>query len=337
MTDIFGPGTGNTPNGVPILGRTSMPACANNPNSEDTWFGPCDEAGVGGTIPTTQWFNRIVNNLRGLVRTAAATETECASDMLAEAAARYASLGVAGVCSGSANTYVVAELGAAVAPKTLFTGMRVGTMISATNTGASTANAFGLGAKKVLRYGGIALQAGDLSADAPTAWEYDAAADSGAGAWYVLPWALPIAAIVREVPTIGLRLLKNGGGQSIAHNTTTRITGYTINENTLQDSVVTGSSVTIGAEDAGYWRIRSMQVISDVDDVTTAYSYVYKGGVSQFYKDDGRQSGVGIAVAIADGPIQLAEGNVVEFYARHNYGSTRTHADAQVDMTRVGA
>lgn len=108
---------------------------------------------------------------------------------LSQAIARYASGGIIASCSGSANTYVLAAKGSFVVPKALFDGMMVVTTINATNSGASTANVFGLGSKKVLAYNGSALQSGALLNGRMTAWQYSAAADSAAGAWLLLPWA----------------------------------------------------------------------------------------------------------------------------------------------------
>lgn len=110
--------------------------------------------------------------------------------MLSQAVAKYASGGVFGTCSGTANTYVVAITGSFTSPKSLFTGMVVHTRPSATNTGPTTANVFGLGSKKVLTYAGAALVGGELVANRDTQLVYDTSLDSGAGAWRIVPWAM---------------------------------------------------------------------------------------------------------------------------------------------------
>lgn len=109
--------------------------------------------------------------------------------MLAEAISRLVSLGIAGTDSGVANAYVLSAIGDTVVPKTLFDGMIVVTEPSATNTGASTANVFGLGIKALRTYSDAALVGGEVVLGRPTAWRYKAAAAGGAGAWLILPWA----------------------------------------------------------------------------------------------------------------------------------------------------
>lgn len=129
-------------------------------------------------------------------------------NMLAQAQARYASLGRNGTAGGSANALTVAAIGSAVVPKAHFSGMSVRTVPTTTNTDAATANVFSLGSKKVLRYDGTPMQPGDLAAGVPTEWVYSTTADSGTGAWLVEPWALALAGLDRmpiypEIDTAG--------------------------------------------------------------------------------------------------------------------------------------
>jgi len=109
--------------------------------------------------------------------------------MLAEAISRLVSLGIAGTDSGVANAYVLSAIGNTVVPKALFDGMIVVTEAVATNTAASTANVFGLGIKALRTYADAALSGGEVVLGRPTAWRYKAAANGGAGAWLILPWA----------------------------------------------------------------------------------------------------------------------------------------------------
>lgn len=129
-------------------------------------------------------------------------------NMIAQAQARYASLGRNGTAGGSANALTVAAIGSAVVPKAHFSGMSVRTVPTTTNTDAATANVFSLGSKKVLRYDGTPMQPGDLAAGVPTEWVYSTTADSGTGAWLVEPWALALAGLDRmpiypEIDTAG--------------------------------------------------------------------------------------------------------------------------------------
>lgn len=108
--------------------------------------------------------------------------------MLAQAAARYASGGIRASCSGAANTYVGAATGSFVVPKALFDGMILIIKPSAANTGASTLNAFTLGSKAVRTWDDQPLIGGELALGMETMLGYSTAANSGAGAWLILPW-----------------------------------------------------------------------------------------------------------------------------------------------------
>lgn len=132
--------------------------------------------------------------------------------MLAQAASRAASLGVYGTCTGTANTYTVTGSAGVVVPKALFTGMRVRTKPNVTNTGVTTANVFGLGSKSVRTADDTALVGGELIAARHSEWEYDAAANAGAGAWLIVPWG--------SEQTVYMRLRRT---QTIAHATATTV------------------------------------------------------------------------------------------------------------------
>ena len=82
--------------------------------------------------------------------------------MLAQALARYASGGVFGVDRGAANAYVVGNSGSYVVPKALSDGMQVLFYPAYSNTGASTLNAYGLGARALRLASGLALAGGEI-------------------------------------------------------------------------------------------------------------------------------------------------------------------------------
>lgn len=125
-----------------------------------------------------------------VLTSAGITPSVAVLEQLAEGIARYASLGVFGTFGGTANAITVTKSGSVVVPKALFTGMRVRGRPSATNTGATTANVFTIGSKKVLTWSGAALVGGEITINRDTEWEYDATLDAGAGAWRILPWTL---------------------------------------------------------------------------------------------------------------------------------------------------
>lgn len=119
--------------------------------------------------------------------------------MLAQAMSRSASLGVFATDGGSANTYVLSITGSAVAPKALFTGMRVLFFAAATNTSASTINAFGLGAKAFYTHAGAAMTGGEVLIGKLIEATYDTTLNSSAGAWRIAPWATYIGSTLAGI------------------------------------------------------------------------------------------------------------------------------------------
>lgn len=77
---------------------------------------------------------------------------------------------------------------------TLADGVRVVAVVNSTNTAASTLNVDSLGAKairKIVAAGETAIAAGDLTAAQHAVFQYDASANSAAGAWILLNPATP--------------------------------------------------------------------------------------------------------------------------------------------------
>lgn len=190
--NIFGPD--------PAKGGTTVrPLRTISANATDHWFNTClNPNDPTATRLVADWFNDIIAELRTAARSAGVTDNEASDELIAEAIARYASLGVSGTVGGTANALTVSALGATIVPKALFDGMMIETIPSLSNTSSAvTANVFGLGAKKVLRFSGGPAQPGDLTANMRTAWRYSTAADGGNGAWLITPWALAMAGLDR--------------------------------------------------------------------------------------------------------------------------------------------
>lgn len=124
-------------------------------------------------------------------------------NMLAESMARYASGGIFCADTGTANTYLLGLVANFVAPTALFTGLEVEFYPGNSSSGASQINAFGLGLKKLFRPDGSAIQALDVVANKRTSARYDQTLDSGAGAFKMAPWALPINVGGGTVPISG--------------------------------------------------------------------------------------------------------------------------------------
>lgn len=144
---------------------------------------------------------------------------EANHEQLAEAMARYASAGVFYTGSGPANAYVLTPLVGFVPPAAYFDGMEVSFYPSAPNTGATTINVAGLGAKPLRGEGGNPLAAGRIDAGLVTA-RYS----SATGDFRLLPWSRGMS------PPYILGDL--APGQSMPHSTTSRFK-YTIVANTM--------------------------------------------------------------------------------------------------------
>lgn len=158
MTNVFGPGYGTSANEV-----TARPTQDAVTQTTDAWFTPCDLSNPNsGTRFQALWANLVVANLRSLVRGSQATELSTSDNMLADAAARYASRGRFGLGGGTANAHTVTTIdtgatGKTHGPKALFDGMIVEWVASVGNTGATTLAAWGLTAKNLKDQGGNAL------------------------------------------------------------------------------------------------------------------------------------------------------------------------------------
>lgn len=115
--------------------------------------------------------------------------------MLAQAMARYASGGVLCKDTGAADTHVLGTVGSFVLPKAYFDGMMIIWYPAGTNTGAATVNVNGIGSKQIRNSVGGVLVAGDIAANTLTMAVYDPAANSGAGAFKLSPWSMPMRSV----------------------------------------------------------------------------------------------------------------------------------------------
>ena len=110
--------------------------------------------------------------------------------MLAQAAARYASGGVFFKdTSTTENQHTLVGVGNFVIPKAYFEGMVAMFRPGATNTGNSTLNINGIGAKPVKLHDGSGLTGGELASSTMTAVRYDPASGDD-GEWLIFPWAI---------------------------------------------------------------------------------------------------------------------------------------------------
>ena len=115
--------------------------------------------------------------------------------MLAEAIARYASGGIVCQDTGAADAHVLGAVGGFILPKAYFNRMMIIWYPAGTNTGTATVNVNGIGIKQIRNSVGDVLVAGDIAANTLTMALYDPAANSGAGAFKLSPWSMPMRSV----------------------------------------------------------------------------------------------------------------------------------------------
>lgn len=146
------------------------------------------QVGVPGTVVTAKWANDTQEEICGLIESSGDQLDAARQDQLARAiqsgALNYAAAG------GSANALTVTLT---PAPKAYVKPLPLWVLIATTNTAAATVNVNGLGAKSIVRLGGGALQAGDLSAGALVCIAYDGAK------FQIISSTAPLFATAQEV------------------------------------------------------------------------------------------------------------------------------------------
>lgn len=197
-----------------------------------------------------------------IITAAGITPSYTVLDQVAEGVARTASGGRVYSCTGSANAYTLAAKGAFVVPKSPFDGQIVEFVVSATNTGASTATWAGV-TKAIRTWDDRALTGRELYIGRPTAAIYSPTANGAAGALLILPWAMSKAPAAFYAKTTS--------DQTIAASTSTVVTGWSMQDNDLVDSTLSTNTLTFGAKDAGWWVITT-KLIYDFPSPGPMYS-----------------------------------------------------------------
>lgn len=170
-----------------------------------------------GRLPAAE-FNAMYTELENFAKAHARTldtDSDTVLTMISQACAAYASSGVHGLDTGGVNSYVVGKVAADLwMPYALFRGMAVRFIPSATNNGASTLNAWGLGALPIVTFDGNALAGGEIVQNRPTELFYHATIVGGTDPGFVLcPWASALGLDQGGGdPPIG------GGGQTAVFN-----------------------------------------------------------------------------------------------------------------------
>lgn len=311
---------------------------------------------VGG-IHYAKEFNNSHSELKNAVTTSGqsltspgsppGTSTDSNTTQLAEAMARYASGGVIAACSGTENAKVLVATNTFIVPKALFDGMIVITTVNSTNTGATTANVFGLGSKKVLSYTGAALIGGELVANQQTAWQYSTAADGAAGAWLILPWAdlssgasSPITNTIINYKPASF-ILQDSGSTSCADGATTKLSHATVvGASFLRGaSTLTSSRFTVQGADAGWWLFVGYAAVilltgpSGGDDLRLSFGL--NGTTGPFSSLE--ISGSGTYGMVVTEAFKLTAGQYVEMFLFHNTGAARDVGSVKFFGIRLGA
>lgn len=248
---------------------------------------------------------------------------------LAQAMARYASGGVFADDTGSANAYVVSAVLSFQPPKAYFAGMMLAFYPDNTNTSAATVNAFGLGIKKILSPSGAALTGGELIAGRFTAMAYDPAADTGAGAFKLKPWALPPA----KNPAIGLNAYNPGSPQVFSNGVYTVISTLTVENTNIDDATFSSGRLTAGARTAGIW---SCSASVGTNGVTgNIFVNIRKNGAN--YAFDAMD---GSSISLYASPacdLKLVAGDYVEALLFNGTGANLTPSGYTVSFYRIGS
>lgn len=148
-----------------------------------------------GRLPADQW-NIVATEDVNLVASAGITPDpaigpDSDKTMKSQAVGIYSSAAKFGVDQGAANTIVInSPYGTAgiTYPKRLFQGFQLLFTPVASNTGAVTLNAFGLGVRPLVDHTGAALTGGEILARRPTMVHFEPGIGAG-GSWILEPWA----------------------------------------------------------------------------------------------------------------------------------------------------
>lgn len=199
--------------------------------------------------------------------------------MLAQAMSRYASGGIYADDSGSANAYVLTSpsgVNGFVMPKARFSGMRVYWVPANTNTGASTANVWGLGVKAIRDWQGTALASGAIVQGRAVEMFWDDSADH----FKMAPWCSFLVSPTAS-PSHLIAAVNSRSGYT--NNAFVAATAMSASVSQLASgSTFNGERLTVGAKDAGLWLVGATVVMTTEELVVS----LYKGG-SRFLLGNG--------------------------------------------------
>ncbi len=153
MTDLLGPADA----GAPRTAATTTDVT--NPNAADTWFVNCTSNTPGtGTPIVAKWTNRLLQQIRRVIRLSGIPLANADDDMLGQAI-QSGSGNWAGTFGGSANA-LTATL--SPVPTSLLAGTVIAGQVASNNNAVTTINANSLGAITMYRSDGVAFGGGEL-------------------------------------------------------------------------------------------------------------------------------------------------------------------------------
>lgn len=127
---------------------------------------------TGGQLTATE-FNQIPDELEQIITDAGITKSAADLTQLSKSIANYVASGFFYVDSGVLNAYVLSAGGSRKGVTAFVDGMKIGFLVGATNTGASTVNINSLGVKAIRYTSGRAIDAGVLLVNDYVVIQYD--------------------------------------------------------------------------------------------------------------------------------------------------------------------
>jgi len=214
---------------------------------------------IPATEVTDEWLNAVQGEMVKVVQGSGLTLDKANSTQLFQALALLTTRGGFYSDGGTADTYVLTPTFTGFAPAAYLLGMQVRFMPANTNTGASTINVNGLGAKSIVSQSGGALKAGDLTAGESYTIYYD-------GTNFVLkiiaaPSALPVGTVITTGSTITPNGFVKTNGAALSRTTYAML--FANIAVTQPGAMTSGSPIITGLADTS--RIQAGMPVSGVN------------------------------------------------------------------------
>lgn len=305
-------------------GATPASAGIHNDDADASYINGDPSTGTEGSYIPAEAAEHAQRELVNLIERAGITPAHDNLEQAASAIAMHAAGGAFfGVDGGTANAAVLTSPAGAsgfAVPTAFFDGMTVVYMPTATNTGATTCNAWGLGAKPVYDWLGNAVTGGELVADRFTTLVYDPALNGASGGYRIPPWADAKEPQRQELISVEAQSLKS---QTFAASTVVTVTDYTTLNSNLGDATFSGGILTVGPETAGLWQCQvTVSAKSASTPASATQAYISKNdstaGINSFVDT------VAGTFASVSGMVRVADGETIRSKLWHNgVGTTK--------------